>query len=94
MVFRSAPQLTIQRVLMRDPVNRPFARRQRERAGSLRVPRLCKIAHQVFVEAVSGALPAGIAAVDDRDERKRVLPKSTSYSAEPVILREAPRTSC
>ena len=34
-----------------------------------RTPRLCKIAHQVFVEAGPGALPARIAApADDRDE--------------------------
>ena len=48
--------------LMRDPVNRPLAGRRRERADLSRAPRLCKIAHQVFVEAGSGALPAGIVA--------------------------------
>ena len=48
--------------LMRDPVNRlPRTTAAGTRRPS-RAPRLCKIAYQVFVEAGSGALPAGIAA--------------------------------
>ena len=48
--------------LMRDPVNLPLAPPRRGTRRISRAPRLCKNAHQVFVEAGSGALPASIIA--------------------------------
>ena len=48
--------------LMRDPVNRPLRATAAGTRRPFRAPRHCKIAHQVFVEAGSGAVPAGIAA--------------------------------
>ena len=59
-VFRSAPHSAIRLHLMRDPVNPARFHDRGGNARASRAPRLCKIAHQVFMEAGSGALPAGI----------------------------------
>ncbi|HYR07999.1 MAG TPA: hypothetical protein VEQ60_09530, partial [Longimicrobium sp.] len=53
---------------MRDPVNRPLARAAAGTRRPFRAPRLCKIAHQVFVKAGSGVLSAGIVATDDDED--------------------------
>jgi hypothetical protein len=59
-VLHRAPQPAIRLHLMRDPVNpSPRTTATGTRRPS-RVPRIHKIAHQVFVKAQSGALPAGL----------------------------------
>ena len=59
--FSGAPRNPPSRLhLMRDPVNPPLARPRRERAGPLALPDFARSRIRLFVEAGSGALPAGV----------------------------------